>query len=280
MRILPISHITVETASFDIQKVKTLEEGKPLPEDMDYQHGDQLGFWNVQEYVLFRDGHACRCCGGRSKDRILNVHHIESRKTGGDSPGNLVTLCRTCHRLYHAGKVQLLETVRRSRSLRDAAFIGIMRWTFYNRLKALHPGMVSMTFGYITKNTRIRHDLSKTHAVDARCISGHPDAEPLGYAYFQKKVRRHNRQLHKLTVLRGGIRRTNQTAKEVKGFRLFDKVRFRGIECFISGRRTSSYFDLRKLDGTKAYASASWKQVRLLEHPGTTLIERRAVLLS
>ena len=78
MRILPISHITVETASFDIQKVKTLEEGKPLPEDMDYQHGDQLGFWNVQEYVLFRDGHACRCCGGRSKDRILNVHHIES----------------------------------------------------------------------------------------------------------------------------------------------------------------------------------------------------------
>lgn len=112
-----------------------------------------------------------------------------------------------------------------------------MRWTFYNRLKALHPGMVSMTFGY-------------------------------------------NRQLHKLTVLRGGIRRANQAAKEVKGFRLFDKVRFRGIECFISGRRTSSYFDLRKLDGTKAHASASWKQVRLLEHPGTTLIERRAVLLS
>uniref|UniRef100_UPI003AF05534 HNH endonuclease n=1 Tax=Duodenibacillus massiliensis TaxID=1852381 RepID=UPI003AF05534 len=47
---------------------------------------------NVREYVLFRDGHVCQACKGRSKDLILNVHHIESRKTGGDAPGNLITL--------------------------------------------------------------------------------------------------------------------------------------------------------------------------------------------
>ena len=25
------------------------------------------------------------------------VHHIESRKTGGNAPNNLITLCETCH---------------------------------------------------------------------------------------------------------------------------------------------------------------------------------------
>src|SRR6266699_2908506 len=61
-----------------------------------YQQGPQLGFWNVREYVLFRDGHTCKWCLGKSGDKIFNVHHIESRKTGGDSPDNLITLCETC----------------------------------------------------------------------------------------------------------------------------------------------------------------------------------------
>lgn len=46
--------IVIETASFDIQKIKnTTVEGT------DYQQGDLLGFWNVLEYVIFRDGHFC-----------------------------------------------------------------------------------------------------------------------------------------------------------------------------------------------------------------------------
>ena len=40
--------IVIETASFDIQKIKD-----PSVEGTDYQQGDQLGFWNVREYVLF-----------------------------------------------------------------------------------------------------------------------------------------------------------------------------------------------------------------------------------
>ena len=52
-----------------------------------------MDFWNVREYVLFRDGHQCQCCKGKSKDPILNVHHIESRMTGGNAPNNLITLC-------------------------------------------------------------------------------------------------------------------------------------------------------------------------------------------
>ena len=201
------------------------------------------------------------------------MHHLESRKTGGDAPNNLITLCETCHNGYHEGTVKLPGRIRRGASFRDAAFMGIMRWTLYRRLKELYPGKVSMTYGYITKNIRIRHGLEKTHAVDARCISGHPEAEPLGYWYFQKKMRCHNRQLHKAKILKGGIRKSNQAAKEVYGYRLFDRVLFNGQECFVFGRRTSGYFDLRKLDGTKLHPSASYKKLKLLEHSGNTLTE-------
>ena len=76
-KMLPITKIVVEVASFDIQKIKN-----PSISGNEYKEGDQLGFWNTREYVLFRDGHKCQCCKGKSKDEILNVHHIESRKTG------------------------------------------------------------------------------------------------------------------------------------------------------------------------------------------------------
>lgn len=75
----------------------------------DTSRGEQLGFWNVREYVFFRDRHTCRCCKGKSKDKILNVHHIESRKTGGDAPNNLITLCESCHKGYHKGDSKASE---------------------------------------------------------------------------------------------------------------------------------------------------------------------------
>ena len=127
---LPISDITVETASFDIQKIK-----HPEISGEEYQQGEQLGFWNVREYVLFRDAHKCQCCHSKSKDPVLNVHHIESRKTGGNAPNNLVTLCETCHKSYHSGTIKLPKTIHRGMRFRDAAFMGIMRWVFYKRLK-------------------------------------------------------------------------------------------------------------------------------------------------
>ncbi|MCR5457295.1 MAG: HNH endonuclease, partial [Clostridiales bacterium] len=85
--------------------------------------------------------------------------------------------------------------------------------------------------------------------------------------------RRHNRQLHKMTILKGGIRKPSQAPREVKGFRLNDKVLYNGQECFVHGRRTSGYFDLRLIDGTKVHPCASWKNIRLLEHTNTTLTQ-------
>ena len=271
-KILPITNIIVEVASFDVQKLKADEAGLKRPKGTDYQQGDQLGFWNVREYVFYRDGHKCQCCKGKSKDSILNVHHIESRRKGGNAPNNLITLCETCHRKYHKGEIEL--NVKRGTSFRDAAFMGIMRWAFYGRLKEIYSD-VKMTYGYITKNTRITNGLKKSHIVDARCISSHPLAQPVDEYFYIKKVRCHNRQIHKAKILKGGVRKRNQAAYKVKGFRLFDKVKYNGMECFIFGRRTSGYFDIRKLDGTKVSASVSYKKLILLEKRKTSLTERR-----
>ena len=270
-KLLPITKIVVETASFDIQKIKN-----PEIHNEEYQQGEQLGFWNVREYVLFRDNHTCQCCKGKSKDKILNVHHIESRKTGGNAPNNLITLCETCHKGYHNGTVELPKTIKRGMSFKDATFMGIMRWSFYNRLKEIYPNVV-MTYGYITKDTRIKNNLPKDHYIDARCISGNPNAEPLGYYFYQKKVRCHNRQIHKVNTLKGGKKKLNQASYLVKGFRLFDKVEFEGQIGFIFGRRSSGYFDIRKLNGEVISRSVSWKKLKILETRKSLLMERRAL---
>jgi 5-methylcytosine-specific restriction endonuclease McrA len=268
-RILPISRIVIETASFDIQKIRN-----PEISGTEYQQGEQLGFWNTREYVLWRDNHECQHCHGKSKDKILNVHHKESRKTGGDSPGNLITLCDTCHKSHHEGRIQLKLTP--NKSYRHASFMGIMRWYVYKSLKELYPE-VSMTYGYITKNNRIRNDIEKTHSADAYCISGNMNAIRIDEIYNQAFKRKHNRQIHKANFLKGGKKKLNQSAYEVKGFRLFDHVLYKDEECFIFGRRTSGYFDLRKLDGSIIHRSANFKELKLLKRQNTILIERKVV---
>ena len=271
--ILPITQIIIETASFDIQKIKNPEiKGK------EYQQGELLNFWNVREYVLFRDGHICQCCKGKSKDNILNVHHIENRKIGGNAPNNLITLCETCHKGYHSGTIKLPKTIKRGMSFKDSAFMGIMRWAFYNKLKETYLN-VNMTYGYITKNIRIQNNLPKTHYIDARCISGNPQAKPLGYYFYQKKVRCHNRQIHKSNILKGGIKKRNQAPYIVKGYRLFDKVKYNNKEYFIFGRRVNGFFDIRNLQGEKVNkGSISYKKLKLLETRKKYLTERRTAI--
>lgn len=239
--ILPVSRVIVEVAQFDTQKIKN-----PDISGDEYQEGDQLGFWNVREYVLARDGHKCQHCKGKSKDPILNVHHIESRKTGGDSPSNLITLCETCHKEYHKGNIDL--KVKRGKSLRDAAVMGIMKWKLYDELKSRCDN-VSMTFGYITKYNRIKYGIEKSHTSDAFVISRNFNAKRIERQYLKRLIRRHNRQIHKMKILKGGKKKNNQAPFEVFGFRLFDKVLYNNEILFVYGRRKSGNFNIRDFNG-------------------------------
>ena len=277
-KILPASEIHVETAEFDLQRLKAMEEGKTFPVGTDYQLGEQYDFYNTRQYVLHRDGYTCQCCGVHDKDVKLHVHHIESRQTGGNAPNNLITLCEHCHKAWHEGKIKLPKGKKRGKSHRDAAFMGIMRNTLLERLKKEVSVPVMMTYGYITKYWREKADLEKSHINDAICISKHPYTKPLDTYYLTKVVRHHNRQIHKANFSKGGIRKRNQAPYLVKGFRLFDKVLYQGKEYFIFGRRTTGYFDIRTLDGTKANkGSVSYKKLRIQDTAKAYLKEVRAI---
>lgn len=276
-RILPVTLVRVETAEFDTQRLKAMLAGKPLPVGTDYQLGEMYDEYNVRQYVLKRDNYTCQCCGAHTtakKAVKLHVHHLESRKVGGNAPSNLITLCTTCHNNLHKGKITL-DGKKRGKTLRDAAFMGIMRNTLLTRLRNELHIPVQNTYGYITKLLREQNDIKKSHVNDARCISKHPLAEPCSICYRTKAIRHHNRQIHKAKILKYGIRKANQAPYIVKGFRLWDKVLYNGQECFISGRRTSGYFALRKLDGTTITNSISFKKLQLLEPATNYLIERK-----
>lgn len=228
-KLLPGTKTTIEVAQFDTQKIKT-----PDIKGDEYQQGEQMGFWNVREYVLARDGHKCVHCKGKSKDPILNVHHLESRKTGGNSPSNLVTLCETCHKAYHRGEFDL--KIKRGSSLRDAAVMNIMRWAVYERAKK-EFGNVHLTYGYITKHTRIENGITKTHAADAFCIAKNVHATRLGAFFLCRCVPRHTRILHVANPKKGGIRRSCIASHKIgkSRFQRYDMVRWKGMNCFIFG---------------------------------------------
>lgn len=291
-RLLPVGKVVVETGEFDLQKLKAVAAGKPVPQGEDYQKGEMYGFYNVRQYVFHRDGYQCQCCGAsanaprggdKEKGIKLHTHHLESRKVGGDAPDNLVTLCDKCHKAFHAGLITNDKLKKRSRrSTRDAAFMGIMRPTLMQRLREELPIQVVETKGYVTKATREQLlKLPKSHTNDALAIAMGRDGfgiegvtfiPQVNQIYQMRAVRHHNRQLHKAIPKKGGVRRRNQGPKYVQGFRRFDKVLYRGQECFIWGLRTSGYFQLKLINGAKIHGSAKASELVLLERGSGYLI--------
>ncbi len=248
--ILPVSHINIEVAAFDIQKIKN-----PDIEGAGYRNGEQKGFWNVREYVLYRDGHICRHCKGTSKDKVLQVHHIVSRQTGGDRPGNLITLCRTCHKRVSIGKLKL--NLKPSKGFKAETFMSIVRWRLINKLRAM-GNVVSHTYGYITKGRRIELGLPKSHINDAFVIAGGKEQIRSSVQYFIRQVRNCNRA----------------DVRSFYGFKRHDRVLWKDAEYFILGRRTVGYFSLMNVDKTKV-CSTKYCNLVLLERSKSFLIEKR-----
>lgn len=273
--ILPVTKITLEVADFDLQKLKAelLELSKPVGKE--YQEGEMLGFCNLRQYILYRDNYKCKCCKGSSKDNILEAHHIISRKIAGNAPSNLVTLCKTCHDGYHAGTITLPKFKKASLQFKDQTQMGTMKWALYNQLKELYPDKeIHLTYGYITKFNRIKHNLQKSHVTDAYCIAGNFEAKRLNSYYLKKKVRCHNRQIHKFKIEKGGFRKLNQAPFKVKGFELFDKVKFDNQICFITGRRASGSFAIKDINYNKISDCVNYKKLKLLNHSNGFMAEQ------
>lgn len=265
-KFLPVTQLNIEVASFDIQKIKN-----PDINGTDYQNGVQKDFWNVREYVLHRDNHTCQNCKGKSKDRVLEVHHLTSRQVGGNRPDNLITLCNSCHDKVSKDKIKL--SIKISNGFRAETFMTIVRWRLVNKLREL-GNVVNISYGYLTKGKRIELGLEKSHINDAFVIAGGNKQKRTNINYFVKQVRKCNRKLFK--GIRSHIR--NTVGRFLYGFQRYDKVLWNNIECFIFGRTTLGYFNLRLLDSTKIHLSANYKQLVLIERAKSFLIERRTAI--
>lgn len=278
-RILPVTDITIEMAPFDTQKLKADILDMKAPSGTDYQHGESEGYDNIKAYVKWRDGYKCAVCGAEHVP--LQVHHKKQRKDGGtDVPANLITVCADCHKAYHAGmltgrKSEVMKPDSKIKTMRDASFMSIMRWAVWDKLKEFGIPL-HMTYGYKTAEKRKLYDLSKDHRIDARCISGHPDAEPVDEWFYCKKVRCHNRQIYKKNLGAGGYRKLAQQGHVIKGFKLNDTVLFGGKEWFIHGRREKGAFVLEDLDGNRTERAPS--KLKFVHPNGTLLIERRKLI--
>ena len=271
-KILPIAHIRVEIGKFDSQKI-----ANPEIHNEQYQQGALANWENLKAYAKWRDGYKCRACGkSKHKDGVrLEVHHIRRKADGGtDTPDNVVTLCEDCHKAHHQGEREL--KFRRPPQHKGEAHMNAMKDYLCDEVHGLYGERFDgVTYGYLTAIARREHGIEKTHANDAFCIAGNFGAKRNAYnRYLHKFVRRHNRQLHKTTILKGGYRKANQCPREVFGFRLNDVVRYKGKTWFVHARRTRGSFVLTNLEMTEK-VEVSRRKILLVNRTGTMLIERR-----
>lgn len=194
--ILPITRCVVEVANFDIQKIKN-----PDIQGEEYQQGEQIGFWNLREYIIHRDSHKCQNpnCKNRDKEQILETHHIKYKHLGGtDNPNNLITLCTKCHTSQNHKEGYFLwdwcQQGKKVRGFKDATFMSMIRWYLVNLLKERYSN-IHVTYGYITKSHRINNKIEKTHYNDAFCIAKGINQKRSIEIFKVKQSRRNNRNL-------------------------------------------------------------------------------------
>lgn len=195
-KILPITKCIVEVANFDIQKMNNENIS-----GIEYQQGDMLGFWNLREYILHRDGHKCQNpnCNNKDKEQILEIHHIKYKSLGGvDNKNNLITLCNKCHTSPNHKEGKFLYDWcmggKKVRGFKDATFMSMIRWHLINQLKEHHDN-IHATYGYITKNHRIKNGIEKTHYNDAFSITKGINQKRNDNIFEVKQSRRNNRSL-------------------------------------------------------------------------------------
>lgn len=246
--ILPITKMVFETGQFDTHLMKNPSLANPKVKHWGYQKGTNYGFENTKAMVLNRDNYTCQYCRGKHKDSKLEVHHIVFRsQNGSDEADNLITLCHTCHKALHDGKINLKLSGKAKGNLKYATQMNTIR----KQLFRLYPSAIE-TFGYVTKANRLRLGVSKEHYYDACTIATQGNSFTVKSNLYKKKC-----------VPDGDFQKTKGVRSEqpittgkICGFRKFDKVKYLGKEYFIKGRMSTGYAVLMDIDGNKADFSA------------------------
>ena len=235
-KILPISdsNLIIEVSQFDTALMKDPSLISEKVKHWGYQQGFNYGYSSKREAILHRDNYTCQCCG--KKNCRLEVHHVKFKSNGGtDDEENLITLCEDCHKGVHAGTVVLNKKPKKSKNLKYATHMSIIR----SYLLKKYPDAIE-TFGFVTNENRNHLNLEKDHYIDACVVaSGGLEFKELNVIYYKRRVSKGNYQLTK------GFRGEQKIPKgKICGFRRFDKVEYLGKKCFIKSRMSSGFATL------------------------------------
>lgn len=268
----PILHI--EVGKFDTAKMIN-----PEINGVDYQHGQTYGFFEERYFVFARDNYTCQCCG-KSKDKILQTHHIIYRSNGGtDRVDNLITVCTDCHTSKNHQKGGILykwqEQHKKVKQYKEPPFMNAIRKRIFARYPNAHT-----TYGSETTPHRKELGLEKTHYNDAITISGITNIkeDPKEWLLI-KQFRKKKRSLHEATARKGRKepncfqKRNSKNTPFYRGFYLNDKVKVfgHGQIGYITGFTSGGTY-VKNVDGeyitipNKSYKQVSIKYLKLLSH--------------
>lgn len=237
-KILPVSDLIVEVSQFDTALMKDPRLISEKVKHWGYQQGFNYGYSSRREAILHRDNYTCQCCG--KKNCRLEVHHVKFKSNGGtDDEENLITLCEDCHKGVHAGTVVLNKKPKKSKNLKCATHMSIIR----SYLLKKYPNAIE-TFGFVTAENRNHLNLPKDHYIDACVIASDGlKFKELDMIYRKRCVSVQDR------ILTKGVRGEQKLPTgKIFGFKKFDKVEYLGETCFIKGRRSSGLFVLMDID--------------------------------
>ena len=268
----PILHI--EVGKFDTAKMIN-----PEINGVDYQHGQTYGFFEERYFVFARDNYTCQSCG-KSKDKILQTHHIIYRSNGGtDRVDNLITVCTDCHTSKNHQKGGILykwqEQHKKVKQYKEPPFMNAIRKRIFARYPNAHT-----TYGSETTPHRKELGLEKTHYNDAITISGITNIkeDPKEWLLI-KQFRKKKRSLHEATARKGRKepncfqKRNSKNTPFYRGFYLNDKVKVfgHGQIGYITGFTSGGAY-VKNVDGeyitipNKSYKQVSIKYLKLLSH--------------
>lgn len=125
-RLIPLSHIQVETVRFDTQKMDN-----PEIKGVEYQQGCLKGY-EVREYLLEKWKRTCAYCNAQNVP--LEIEHVIPKSKGGsDRVSNLTIACHPCNQkknnqaieIFLAKKTSVLDKILKNlkQPLKDAATV-------------------------------------------------------------------------------------------------------------------------------------------------------------
>lgn len=261
----------------EVGKLDTAKMINPNINGVDYQHGQTYGFFDERYYAFARDNYTCQCCG-KSKDKILQTHHIVYRSNGGTNRvDNLITVCTDCHTSENHKKGGVLykwqEQHKKVKQYKEPPFMNTLR----KRIFTKYPNAV-ITYGSETTPKRKELGLDKTHYNDAIAISGIRKINKNSENWlFIKQFRKKKRSLHEATARKGrktpnrNQKRNSKNTPCYQGFFINDKVFVLSKKGYINGFTTGGAY-VKDDEGNyitlpnKTYKQVGISKLRLEHH--------------